>query len=44
MNYNGLTKQDIIYDILKCNSNLSSEVKGILNATDYESVFENHIT
>ncbi len=44
LNGNRLTKQVFTYDISKCNSNWSSEVKSILNATDHKSVFDNHTT
>ncbi len=42
MNDNRLTKQVFIYDISKRNSNWSSGVKSILNATDHKPVFGNH--
>ncbi len=44
MNDNRLTKQVFIYDLSKCNTNWSSEVKRILNAIDQKSVYDNHTT
>ncbi len=44
MNDNRLAKQIFIYDISKCNSNWSSEVKSLLNVTNYKSVFDNYTT